>query len=64
MTARVASQRGAPSRMIQPRTGSTVITSTSARKIGPMMSGTARMPAITTTPAASPSTTINTRGNP
>ena len=61
---RVASQRGAPRRIIMPRNGSTVITSTRARNTGPRMFGTACMPAATITPAARPSTMINPRGRP
>ena len=37
---RLASQRGAPFRIIQPRIGSTVTVSTTARKIGARMPGT------------------------
>ena len=53
-TASDAAACDAPCRINQPRIGSTVMVSTSARKTGPMIPGIARIPAATTTQAASP----------
>ena len=56
--------RDAPRRISQPRIGSTVMVSTSARNTGPMMPGIARIPATTTTPPANPRMMITARGSP
>ena len=61
-TTNVASQRGAPRRIIMPRNGSTVMVRTRARKMGAMICGTACMPATTITAAARPSPMIKPRG--
>ena len=61
---RLASQRGAPCRIIQPRIGFTVTVSTTARKIGARMPGTWWIPAATTTAAAKPRMMIKPRGRP
>ena len=61
---RLASQRGAPFRIIQPRIGFTVTVSTTARKIGARMPGTWWIPAATTTAAAKPRMMIKPRGRP
>src|SRR5664279_5020859 len=61
---RLASQRGAPFLIIQPRIGFTVTVSTTARKIGARMPGTWWIPAATTTAAAKPRMMIKPRGRP
>ena len=62
-TASDAAACDAPCRINQPRIGSTVMmVNTSARKTGPMIPGIARIPAATTTQAASPRMMIKARG--
>src|SRR5664279_4890947 len=61
---RLASQRGAPFRIINPRIGSTVTVSTRAKKTGPRMAGTWWIPAATITAAAKPRMMIRPRGCP